>query len=499
MADLSNVINVAVQPPGRSVAEDNINAVAIMTSQTGTLSSAERFRVYVNTSEIASDFGTNSATFQLASTLLAQGINPTDVGGVLIIGFWRAVDEVVAATAGRVDGAQLNEAVVLPQLQAISDGSFDITVDANPEQTVSALDFRTATDLAGVASILDTAVTDATVTVVDNRLTITSNTTGAASAVTLASDAATGTFVGPILGLSAGSGANAVAGVGSVTLTAESKVDALTALSDEIIFKGHMFVDDPTDSEVTEIATWSQANDVLSYDVFDDVTNLEVDTTNIVWSTKLLGQTNYRMLYDPSGNRNFAAAYMGRSHVVNFDGDNTALTMNLKDLVNVTSTDLSQSDISKAARVGLDIYVPFKDVPKVLASGANDFADNRYNLLAFTNAVQTALFNLLGTTATKVPQTRPGVNTLVNTVERQCQRFVTAGFIAPGTWTSSDRFGDVDVFNQNILLRGFYVLARPLSTQTIPDREARISPLIQVAIKNAGAFHKANVLINFNL
>ena len=68
-----------------------------------------------------------------------------------------------------------------------------------------------------------------------------------------------------------------------------------------------------------------------------------------------------------------------------------------------------------------------------------------------------------------------------------------------GEWSSPDSFGDLDTFKRNIRDFGFYVLAGSLADQPQSERAQRKSPTIQVAVKNAGAIHKVDVIISFNL
>lgn len=497
-ANISNVINVSLLQPGRLIARDNMNIVACFTSQLGTLSSANRTNLYSNLSEVETDFGTNSAMYEYAKVFFAQSPNAVTAGGFLAACFWRAADETVAATAGTLTGTQLSEAVIVPQLQAISDGSFDITIDGGVAQVVTAVDFRTVSSLDDIATILDTEISGATVTIDDQKIVITSATTGATSDVTFMTDGGTGTYVGDLLTLSDGSGAVKVDGAAGTVLTAESKEDAYAAAIEEVNFKGFGFIDNPTDVETKALGVLAQADSRLYYDVFNSAANLEKNVANVVWDIKLSSLTNTRMLYRKDNNRKFWIGYASRAHVVNFNAENSALTMNLKEIVGIPSEDFTQEEITKAQTVGLDIYVAFKDVPKLLVSGANDFLDNRYNLIAYIDAVQTDLFNLLGSTTTKIPQTTAGVNQLVDTVEFTTDGFVSAGVFAPGTWSSPDSFGDEATFNRNIEKNGYYVLAGLLALQPQVDREARKSPVIQIAVKNAGAIHSADIIINFN-
>jgi len=499
MASLSNVINVALLPEGAAVQKDNMNVCLVVTSDTGFLSSSKRYEIYKDAESVATDFGTDSKAYAHALVFFAQTPNPINANGLFIVGHWRAADETVAATAGKLTGGQVTESEIIPILQGIQDGSFNITIDGGVEENVTGLDLRTITTIEELVAILNTNITGATVTYSNGSLIVTSDTTGATSAVTLLTAGATGTFIGEILKLAAGSGAVTVAGEASDTLTAETKTAAITAIREAVAFRGFVFADSMSDADSTAIATWAQANGALTYDVFSDATNLEVDVTNPVWTIKLANQTNCRMLYSKVGDRKLATAYMARMHTVNFAGVNTAITMNLKELRSVVAEDYTQTEITKAKTVGLDLYTTFKNVSKLLTSGANDFTDNVYNLLAFIDAVQTDAFNLLATTSTKIPQTNAGVNQLVDAVEKSCQGFVTSGVFAPGTWTSSDRFGDQEVFDANIEGRGFYVLAGTLADQSQDDRQARKAPVIQTAVKNAGAIHSADIIIFFNL
>lgn len=499
MANLSNVVNVALFEGGALLPDDNMNIVSIITSEQGFLSSSKRYALYTDLQSVAGDFGTASKAYAAASVFFAQQPNPTQVGGLLVMGYWRGASEVVAATAGVLKGLQIAEATVIDQLQSIQDGDFDIDVDG-ATQSVSGLDFRTVTEMADVVAILNEELTGATAAYVDQRIVITSDTTGAASEVGFMVSSGTGTFIGSILALAQGTGATSTDGVAQVTLTAETKVEAVTQLKQLIDIKGFVFLDDPTDAETTALAIWAQGNKTLSYDVFSSPSNLTVSPDNVVWDLKLKNLSNYRAFYSKSGDRNFAVAAMAKVHVVNFNGINTAQNLNMKEAVAITPDDLTQTEINNAKKVGLTVYLPFKNgiVSKMLESGANGWADERLNLLAFDNAVSTAVFNLLGGTSTKIPQTQRGINQIIDAVEAVSNRFVGVGVFAPGTWTSPDTFGDPEVFKRSIRDKGFYWLAGSLATQPQADREARKSTLISGAVKLAGAINSVDIIVFVN-
>lgn len=496
-ASITNVVNVALIPEGQLAGRDNMNLITVFTSEQGVITSAERFRTYRDAAAVAADWGSASAVTEYANTVFGTKPNAINFGGSLIVALHRATTENVPASAATLKSAQMVESTVLSSLQTITDGSFTIDVDGAPV-VATALNFTSTISLDGVATLLDTAITGATVAHENGYITVTSSTTGATSTLTAIEAHTTGTFIGEILSLSAGSGSVLTQGAASGTLTPETKVESLTATKALINFKGSCFIDLVLDAEVDDIAAWAQANQSIVYNVFSGSDYLAIDTDNPVWAVKLASQTSFRSLYSKSGNRKLAATYMARAHTVNFNAENSAITMNLKTL-NVPAESYSQSEIDAAKRVGLDLYTTIKDVPVVLTSPANDFVDNVYNLIAFIDAIQTDNFNLLKATGTKVPQATRGVNQLVAQNEKTTRGFVRAGVFAPGTWSIPDSFGNIDTFNRNIEQFGFYVLAGLLKDQPQVDRQQRKSPVVQIAVKNAGAIHSADIIINFNL
>ena len=171
--------------------------------------------------------------------------------------------------------------------------------------------------------------------------------------------------------------------------------------------------------------------------------------------------------------------------------------MHLKEL-SVAAEDYTQTEVNQAKTVGLDIYTTIKLTPVVLTSGANNFTDERYNLIAYVDFLQIDMFNLLKSTSTKIPQTTRGVNQLIDQAEKTTTQFVRAGVFAPGTWSSPDTFGDLETFKRNITNNGFYWLAGTLAAQSQASREARKSPVLQGAVKLSGAIQDIDIIVNVN-
>ena len=497
-ANISNVINVSLLKEPTLAQRANVNAVACFTSQQGKLSTANRTELYVDIASVAADFGTNSEFYAFASVFFQQTPNPVSANGYLVASYWRAAAENVDASAATLTGAQLVEDTVVSELQQIDDGTLDIDVDGVTEN-LTALDFTTVLTLEEIAAVIDTALSGATCVVFNLSMLITSSTTGVTSLLTFTTDPGTGSYVGSVLKINAGSGANLVQGLAASVLSPETKVEAVTEALGSDGFRSFTFIDTPIDQERLDLAALAQANDIMFGEVFSGAAYLEVNATNVVWQIKLAGQTNTRMFYSKSNDRKLALGNMSRLQTVLFTGTNTANTGNLKDITGVVPDGYSQSEITKASNVGLDIYTTIKNVPVMLTSPANDFFDNVYNLIAYIDALEIDTFNILKGATTKIPQTVRGMNTLVDSIEKTTDGFVTSGVFAPGEWTSPEVFGDEQTLRDQVVTKGYYVFANRLSDQSQADRQVRKSPPIQIAVKNAGAIHKANLIVNFNI
>ena len=193
------------------------------------------------------------------------------------------------------------------------------------------------------------------------------------------------------------------------------------------------------------------------------------------------------------------AAYAGRALSTDFSGSNTTQTMHLKDLRTVQpDTSLTQTLLTKAAAAGADIYPSIQGVPKVYCSGANKFFDQVYNLGWFIGNLQIAGFNYLAQSSTKVPQTEQGMDGLRGAYREVCEQARSNQYAAPGRWTSPTTFGVQQDLFDNVQQFGYYLFSAPLATQLQVDRAARVAPLVQIALKEAGAFHKSNVLVYVN-
>jgi hypothetical protein len=483
MANIANVINVLLNQGGALAQADNVNVVCSVTSDSsGPINLNNRTESYTDLASVGAAFGTLGATYAHASTFFGTSPNPVNAGGRFVAGYWEKNGD--------------------PEIPAITDGEFQINIESVP-LNLAVLNFSSIVTIDDANTILNTSLdlslAGTTSVWTGLNFIITAPGSGITSTIELATNGFQGgTYIGNLIALDSGSGAFVTNGADAIPATSEDSVTALSAILADTPCKGVAFIDEQnTDADILALASFAQANDVLIYDVFSNASNLETNPGNPVWDIKLASQTNYRMTYSKSNNRKLATSYMARMHTVNFDAENSALTMHLKTL-NAIAESYSQTEIDKAKNVGLDIYTTIKKTPVVLSSGANDFTDNRYNLIAFVGDIEVDSFNVLKGTSTKIGQTTAGVNTLLDQLEKTTERYRRAGVFAAGTWSSPDTFGDLKTFNRSIEANGYYWKASSLAEQSQATRENRDSPVFQGAVKAAGAIHSADIIINFN-
>lgn len=228
----------------------------------------------------------------------------------------------------------------------------------------------------------------------------------------------------------------------------------------------------------------------------DDVNVLVAgNTDNIGYKLKAAGYG--RTFWQCSSSSKYAAiSAFGRAFTVNFTGNNTTITLKFKTEPGVTYETLTTAQAAAIDAINGNVYVYYANDTAIIQQGVmanGDFFDERHGLDWLQNYVQTNLYNLLYTSATKIPQTDAGVTRLMTSVEASLDQAVNNGLVAPGVWNGG-QIGQIE--SGDTLTKGYYVYADAVANQAQSDREARKSPVIQAALKLAGAIHYGDVQIN---
>lgn len=219
------------------------------------------------------------------------------------------------------------------------------------------------------------------------------------------------------------------------------------------------------------------------------------NTDNIGYKLKAAGYA--RTFWQYSSSSKYAAiSAFGRAFTVNFTGSNTTITLKFKTEPGITYETLTTAQAAAIDAINGNVYVYYANDTAIIQQGVmanGDFFDERHGLDWLQNYVQTNLYNLLYTSTTKIPQTDAGVTRLMTNVEASLDQAVNNGLVAPGVWNGGP-IGQIE--SGDTLTKGYYVYADSVDNQAQSDREARKSPVIQAAIKLAGAIHYGDVQIN---
>ncbi len=302
-----------------------------------------------------------------------------------------------------------------------------------------------------------------------------------------------------------GQSPNILAGGGTLIIAnqgiSETLADAITRLQPLIFFGGVLWAGyAPSDGEVLAAAAVVQPLRRMLF--ASSYLTASVDDGGLFDQIQEAGYNQTRgLLYTVSAvaARLMAAAYAGRAMSVEFSGSATTLSMHMKDLIGITADPgITQTILGKCKTAGADVYASIAGLPKVFCTGGNDFYDQVYNLTWIVFALQVAGFNALATTSTKLPQTEPGMAVLKGAYINVLQEAVNNGYVAPGAWNSPELFGDPVALVRNIAQVGWYLYSQPVNQQSQTDRANREAPLIQIAIKEAGAIQSSAVVVYVN-
>lgn len=486
---ISRLISVSVNLSPNPAQIQNLSTLLILGSSS-VIDTVERFRNYTDIAGVATDFGNSAPEYSAAVLWFEQTPHPT----TLMIGRWAQT-----ASHGKLIGATLPVASQsLATWTAITTGAFSIAVDGST-QNLSGLNFSAVTNLNGVASIVDTALANATVVWNANyaRFEVTSTATGVTSLVGFATSPGSGTDISGLLGwTAASSGAYAVPG-----LAAETAISAVTTFDANYGQAWYALqVLNASNSDHLAVAAYIEAaNTKHIYGITTQEAGVLVasDTTNIAYQMKALAYKRTAIQYS-SSNVYAVASLFGRILTVDYNGNSTVITLMYKQEPGIVPESLNSNQIGALEGFNCNVFVAYNNSTAIIEKGvvaSGDFLDIITGTDWLSLDIQNELFNLLYTSTTKVPQTDAGNHLLATTIEAVCSQAVTNGLLAPGVWQA----GGFGALQQNDFLpKGFYVYAPPIATQNSANRAARKSVPIQVAVKLAGAIHTVSVIINVN-
>lgn len=473
---ITNVINISVSQASPGVGNYNTSNIGLFTDEAPNLGTFGNlgYAAYLEPTQVGVDFGTESKTFAMANAIFSQQPNILNGGGQLIV---------ILMT---------NQVVNLAFSGVAASGDFKVTYDGDTssqiewDDTAEEIQVKLRASVTGMENVVVTG------SIASQSLNIQMASIYDPTAVTITDDDLATSAPAAI----------------TVTVTeptaAETLAQAITRTSTLVQYFGVICTEIAavlTDADVLAAATVIQALNKIFVFVSNDAA--DIAASGLIDDIRTGSFTQTRGLYygdtDDLNCLEMCAAYSGRGFSTNFNGSNTTSTMHLKVLATIQpDPTLTQTQLNLALAAGADTYPSLAGVPGVFCSGANFFFDQIYNLRWFVGALQVAGFNYLAQSSTKVPQTESGMDGLKGAYRNVCEQAVTNQFSAPGVWTSSTLFGNTTQLLANVAQRGYYIYSVPVAQQNVAARQAREAPLVQIALKEAGAIQESNVIVTVN-
>jgi hypothetical protein len=390
----------------------------------------------------------------------------------------------------------------MTNFNTVNNGALSVIVDGVPH-VVNNIDLSATSNLNGVAGTIQTAISGFASLTWDsnnNRFLLESTTTGTASSVGFATAPGSGTDLGPLLGLDNQPGTYSVNG-----LVAEDLTATVAMLADKTPGWYMLTIAStatPGTDDYQNVAAFiegAKPSRIFGVTTSDPACLDPTLNTDLASVMHLAGYRRTTVFY--SSTTDFAVASMlGRAATVDFEGSNTTITLDFKQMPGVTPEFLTESQRLALAGKKCNAYLEFDNDTAIIQEGwmaSGDWFDAIHGTDWLLNACQTAIWNLYLTIGTKVPQTDAGLNKVITAISSQLEQGVENGLLFAGGVWQGPPIGTV-VATGDTLPKGYIVFAPKIATQNQADRAARKTPLIQAAGKLAGAFHSADFLINVN-
>lgn len=453
----------------------------------------ERVRSYTSLESVATDFGLSAPEYLAAVLYFGQSPRPS----TMMCGRWISAD-----TSAILYGAALSAAEqTIATWNAITTGAFKVSINGN-EYTVSSLNFSTDTNMTQVATRINTAMqllTDPGTCEWDgSRFIFRADSVGSASSISYLSAPGSGSDISDKL-----KGRTGEASVPVPGYDAETPAECALALANvSAAWFGLHFAATASISDAQHIAVAALIEGLDLKRMYavtsQDADILDSTVTNDIASELKALRYDRTFPHYSSSSPYAAVSAISRAFSVNFAANRSTITLMYKTEPGVTAETLTETQTATLKDKNCNVYVNYVNDTAiiqygVMASGA--YFDEIHGLSWFEDALQNACYNLLYTSRTKIPQTDAGQNQLLAACAAVCEEAVNNGLVAPGVW-NADGFGQLQ--RGDFLKNGYYIYSIPMALQPQAERETRVAPPVQIALKLAGAIHEIDLIVDVN-
>ena len=443
---------------------------------------------FSSASEVGEYFGTSSDEYAFASVYFG-GFDNSQVKPATLY-FYRLNSSAISAW---VRGSAIDPKTALAQFQAVSAGSFTVTIDGT-EVALTGLDLTAVTSYSDVADALTTALNGAGTVEFSsqfNAFTLTSATTGVLSSVNVPTGdvAELMMFDEETAVVSDGQDAN------TVTQSMENLTDTFTN------FVTFTTLAEPTDAEALELAQWATTNanaGVLYFYVCWDSSKANEDGNNTTVIAEQFKEANVGACCVCYPSYKMASFIMGVTASIAWDQANSTITYAFKHLsglgADVTSTKVANAlDLHKVVYMGN--FATRNDNFILSYSGAMfgewDWIDAYINAVWLCNALQVQLMAMFES-ANRIPYTEAGYSKIRANCKDVIERALNNGVIDAGVNISNAQKAELTTllgadYSQEIYTNGYYL---QIVDANATIRQQRKTPSMNLVYTYGGAVHK---------
>jgi hypothetical protein len=492
--DVGRVVRVTVNLQPLAAARRSFGTLLIL-GDSDVIDQDERIRAYTSLDGVAADFGMTAPEYYAASLYYGQTPRPLN----LMVGRWLS-----SALPAILKGGVLSSAEkVISLWTAVTNGGFTLNIGGAVVE-ITGLNFSLVTNLDGVASRINTALTSASAGAVveydGDRFSIKTNAAGADAVIGYASAPTTGevTDISDKLKLTDGLALEPIPGADTET-PAEAAARAAEMSSEwyGLMFAATAQVSDDDNIDAAGFIEGSSQSRIFGITSGDALMLEATVDTDVASQLKKLGYKRSFVQFS-SKNPYAVASMFGRAFSVNFNANRSTITLKFKQEPGVVYEQINETRAQALAGKNANVYALYNTDQPILqectmANGA--FFDEIHGTDWLQNALQTELWNALYQSKTKIPQTNAGMNVLAAICKNVCLEGQNNGLIADqGIW-NSDGFGELE---REDTIPGFYVYYQNINEQAQSEREQRKATPIQVAVKLSGAIHWVDVIVDVN-
>ena len=467
---ITNVVDVNILIAPKAKALQSFGKLVFVTDESPKVPLAGTIFSYSGIEAVADEWELTSEVYKGATTFYGQ--NPS---GSFMVALAAAAATPAVLTGGSAE---------LADIQAITAGGFTIQVNGMA-QNITDVDFSGASTLTAAAAILEGELTGVKVTVSGTSFVLTTQAIGTGASISVATAGISGTAAA--LALTTMTGAAVTAAV-----VPESPVEALTKAADtDPSFYGIVLHSVWRDvDEAIEVAEFAQASRRVFFNTTNNADTLvKGNATSIAARIKAKSLQRTLSHYSSHEEEYPSAAIAGRAFLVNFEGTNTTITLNLKVIAGVTVEKLRQSQLDALRKVNCNAVVDIAGTYVYSDSRMGDgtWFDAVHGVDWLQNRIETGIFNRLYTTTTKIPYTDTGVTIILAEIEQALIQGRTNGLIAPGNNTAGE-----------YLPLGYKIEYIPTAQVSQADKSNRVYKGITFEAVGAGAMHQVVVSGTFN-